>query len=68
MDIPLHPPVRIQTLASSSLSTKSAEKRIEAFIEDFQARSTASQGSNTAVTVQLQKLKDAIREERKKRH
>ncbi|KAF5362050.1 hypothetical protein D9756_002091 [Leucocoprinus leucothites] len=66
MDNPLHPPVRIQALASTSLSTKSAEKRIEAFIDDFQARSTASQGSNTAVTVQLQKLKDALREERKK--
>ncbi|KXN90348.1 hypothetical protein AN958_04381 [Leucoagaricus sp. SymC.cos] len=68
MDVPLHPPVRIHTLASTPLSTKNAEKRLDAFIEDFQARSTAAQGGNTAVTVQLQKLKDALREERKKRH
>lgn len=68
MDVPLHPPVRIHTLASTPVSTKTAEKRLNAFIEDFQARSTASQGSNTAVTVQLQKLKDTLHDERKKKH
>jgi len=67
MDIPLHPPLRIQTLTSSPLSKKSTETSIEAFIDDFQARSTTTQGSNTAVTVQLQKLKDALRDERKKK-
>lgn len=67
MDVPLHPPVRIQTLATTPLSTKNAEKRLEAFIQDFQARSTASQGGNTAVTVQLQKLKDALHDERKRK-
>jgi len=68
MDTPLHPPLRIQTLASSPLSKKSTENSIEAFIDDFQARSTTAQGSNTAVTVQLQKLKDALHDERKKKH
>ncbi|KAF9444251.1 hypothetical protein P691DRAFT_807665 [Macrolepiota fuliginosa MF-IS2] len=68
MDVPLHPPVRIHARTSTPLSTKSAEKRLEAFIHDFQARSTASQGGNTAVTVQLQKLKDALHDERKKKH
>jgi len=68
MDIPLYPPVRIQTIRSSPLSKKRAEKCIEAFIDDFQARSTTAQGSSTVVTVQLQKLRDALRDERKKKH
>lgn len=68
MDTPLYPPVRIQTLRSSPLSKKRAEKCIEAFIDDFQARSTTAQGSSTVVTVQLQKLRDALRDERKKKH
>jgi hypothetical protein len=67
MDPPLHPPLRIQPISSSSISVKHAQKRLEAFLDDFQARSSASQGGNTAVTVQLQKLKDALREERHKK-
>lgn len=65
MDPPLQPPLRIQPLSSSSISVKRTQKRIEAFLDDFQARSTVSQGGNTAVIVQLQKLKDALKEERK---
>ncbi|KAF8234438.1 hypothetical protein L208DRAFT_1262033 [Tricholoma matsutake] len=68
MDPSLQPPLRIQPLSSSSISTKHAQRRIGAFLDDFQARSTASQGGNTAVTVQLQKLKDALREERHKKN
>lgn len=68
MDVPLSPPLRIQTLNSTSLSTKHAEKRMEAFIDDFQAKSTAAQGGNTAVTVQLQKLRNALHDERKHKH
>jgi hypothetical protein len=67
MDPPLQPPLRIQQLSSSSLSMKHAQRRLEAFLNDFQARNTGSQGGNTAVTVQLQKLKDALREERRKK-
>jgi hypothetical protein len=64
MDPPLQPPLRVKPLSSSSVSSKHTQKRLEAFIDDFQARSTASQGGSTAVTVQLQKLKDALQEER----
>jgi hypothetical protein len=63
MDPPLQPPLRIQPLSSTAISVKHTERRLEAFLDDFQARSTASQGGNTAVTVQLQKLKDALQEE-----
>ena len=67
MDPPLQPPLRVQQLSSSSISVKHAQRRLEAFLDDFQARSTASQEGNTAVTVQLQKLKDALKEERHRR-
>jgi len=66
MDPPLHPPVRIQPIESTPLSSKAAEKQLDAFIQSFQMRGTASLGGNTAATVQLKKLKQALRDERKK--
>ena len=66
MDAPLHPPLRLKPISSTPVSSKTTEKILEAFIDDFQIRSTASQGGgNTAVTVQLQNLRDAVHEERK---
>ncbi|KAF9529003.1 hypothetical protein CPB83DRAFT_790910 [Crepidotus variabilis] len=65
MDPPLAPPVRIQPISATPVSAKSVQKTLEIFLEDFQARSTAGQGGNGAVTVQLQKLADALKEERK---
>ncbi|KDR81030.1 hypothetical protein GALMADRAFT_48401, partial [Galerina marginata CBS 339.88] len=67
MDPPLAPPVRIQALSYSPITTKVAQKDIDAFLEDFQSRSTSATGGNTAVTVQLQNLADALKEERKKK-
>ncbi|KAF8159224.1 hypothetical protein B0H34DRAFT_394411 [Crassisporium funariophilum] len=64
MDPPLAPPVRLQALSSTPISAKQAQKNLEAFLDDFQARSTSTQGGNTAVTVQLQKLTNALKEER----
>jgi hypothetical protein len=64
MDAPLHPPLRIDALSSKALSSKATQKRLEAFLQDFQDRTTATQGGHTAVTVQVQKLKDALKEER----
>jgi hypothetical protein len=65
MDPPLNPPVRIQPISATPISTKSTEKKVESFIEDFRTRGTASLGGNAAATVQLKKLKDALHEERK---
>ncbi|KAF7299459.1 Short-chain dehydrogenase/reductase family protein [Mycena indigotica] len=64
MDSPLHPPPRVTALASKPLTTKSAQKRLELFLDDFQARSTASQSGTTTVTVQVEKLQKALKEER----
>lgn len=65
MDAPIYPPVRLQPISSTPLSARKTQKVLETFLDDFQTRSTASQGGNTAVTVQLQKLKDALQEGRK---
>lgn len=68
MDAPLNPPIRILPNPSPSrtLSAKATEKQITDFLEDFEARSAGSLGGNTAVSVQLNKLREALREERKK--
>ena len=67
MDPPLQPSLRVYQLSSSSILVKHAQRRLEAFLGDFQARNTTSQEGNTVVTVQLQKLKDALKEERHRR-
>ena len=67
MDPPLTPPPRIQVVSTTAISTKTTQKRLQVFLDDFQARSTSAQGGNTAVTVQLQKLADALKEERAKK-
>ena len=67
MDPPLSPPVHIQPFASTPITVKAARKRLETFLEDFQSRSTFAQGDNAAVTVQLQKLADALKKERKQK-
>jgi hypothetical protein len=63
MDTPLNPPIPIQPSSAKSISSKKVEKRLDQFLNNFEARTTAAQGGNTAVTVQLQKLKDALKEE-----
>jgi CO dehydrogenase/acetyl-CoA synthase delta subunit len=46
------------------VSSKSAVKRLENFLDDFDSRIAVGQSGNTAVTVQLGGLKDAIKEDR----
>ena len=65
MDPPLDPPIRIREISSAPLSTKQTIKALNAFLDDFKARSLTSQAGNGAVTVQVKKLKDALKEERK---
>ncbi|TFK62179.1 hypothetical protein BDN72DRAFT_848948 [Pluteus cervinus] len=65
MDAPLHPPLRIQPNSQTPISAKKVQKRLGTFVDDLQARSTTgAQGVNTAIVVQLQKLKEALKEER----
>jgi hypothetical protein len=65
MDPPLDPPIRIHEISRMTLSTKQTIKSLNAFLDDFEARRLTSQAGNGAVTVQLKKLKDALKEERK---
>ena len=65
MDPPLDPPIHISENLRAPLSLKQTIKNLEAFLHDFEARSRTSQVGNAAVTVQLKKLKDALKEEKK---
>ncbi|KAF9263358.1 hypothetical protein L218DRAFT_865505 [Marasmius fiardii PR-910] len=60
MDLPLNPPIRIQPIEEHSVSSKTTEKLLDVFLDDFHARTSTAQGGNTTVSVQLQKLKDAL--------
>ncbi|KAJ7199292.1 hypothetical protein B0H12DRAFT_1064017 [Mycena haematopus] len=64
MDAPLHPPLRVDAVSRTPLSSKNTQRRLEKFLQDFGDRTTASQGGHSAVTVQVQKLQDALRDER----
>lgn len=59
------PPLRIQAVSRTPVSSKEARKQVDGYLKNLNARTTASQGANTAVTVQLEKLRDALKEERK---
>jgi hypothetical protein len=62
MDEPLQPPVRLQAISSTAISTRSAKARIDGFLADFQNRSTPAKGGDTTVTAQLQKLSRALQQ------
>ncbi|ESK90398.1 hypothetical protein Moror_13688 [Moniliophthora roreri MCA 2997] len=69
MDLALNPPIRLQTLQERSISAKTAQKVLSAFLDDFHARTNTAQGGkggNTGVAVRLQNLRDALEEETKK--
>lgn len=59
-DAAVYPPVRIQPVANKALSAKDAHARIEAFLEEFQQRSTPLSGGDATVPAQLSKLRDAL--------
>jgi hypothetical protein len=59
-----HP--RITAKASKNLSAKRAQTRIQAFLNDFENRNSTLNGGDKAVTVRLQKLNQALLEERKR--
>jgi hypothetical protein len=60
------PPPRITTTSSKNLSAKRAQIRIQAFLDDFENRNSALKGGDKTVTVQLQKLNQALLEERQR--
>ena len=60
------PPPRITTTSTKNLSAKRAQIRIQAFLDDFENRNSALKGGDKTVTVQLQKLNQALLEERQR--
>lgn len=64
MDDFARPPVRIQANASSPLSLKAAQSHVDAFLIDYQTRSTPSKGGDTTITAQLDKLSRSLKEQR----
>lgn len=58
-----NPPIRLQANSSVFVSSRSTERHLQNFLNEFESRSVLGQSGNTAVTVQLRKLKDAISEE-----
>lgn len=60
------PPPRITPTTSKTLSTKRAQTRIQSFLNDFENRNSTLNGGDKAVTVRLQKLNQALLEERQR--
>src|SRR6266566_4873945 len=60
------PPPRITATTSKNLSAKRAQTRIQAFLNDFENRNSTLNGGDKAVTVRLQKLNQALLEERQR--
>jgi hypothetical protein len=67
MDAAVNPPVRIHAIKSTEASAKTVQRSIDSFLVDFQSRCTPAKGGNTTITAQLQKLSDALHEERERR-
>ncbi|KAG1747780.1 uncharacterized protein EDB91DRAFT_1048126 [Suillus paluster] len=63
MDDIAHSPVHLQAVSSAPVSSRHALSRVKGFLDDFQARSTPSKGSDTSITAQLQKLSKALEQE-----
>ncbi|KAH9956999.1 hypothetical protein BC827DRAFT_1138633 [Russula dissimulans] len=61
------PPRRITPIARKNISAKRAQIRIQAFLDDFENRNSSLKGGDKTVTVQLQKLNQALLDERQRR-
>lgn len=62
-DAAIHPPVRIVPLSSTAIDAHTANTRIEAFLDQFQQRSTPLNGGDATVPAQLSKLRDALHDD-----
>jgi len=60
------PPRRITPVSSKNISAKRAQLRIQAFLDDFENRNSTLKGGDKTVTVQLQKLNQALLDERQR--
>ncbi len=64
-DAATHPPVRIVPDPASvhSISSADAFARVDAFLQEFQQRSTPLNGGDATVPAQLSKVRESLREE-----
>ena len=64
-DAATNPPVRIVPDPASvqTISSKDAFARVDAFLRDFQQRSTPLNGGDATVPAQLSKVRDSLKEE-----
>ena len=60
------PPPRITAATSKNISAKRAQSRIQAFLDDFENRNSTLKGGDKTVTIQLQKLNQALLDERQR--
>ena len=67
MDAAVTPPLRILPVRAKPISSQAARARLDAFLDDFQQRSTALTGGDATIPAQLTKLRDALKEEREQR-
>jgi len=62
-DAAVNPPIRIQPVQSKTISPQTAHARVEAFLHQFQQRSTPLNGGDATVPAQLTKLRDSLVQE-----
>jgi len=60
------PPPIITTTSTKNISAKRAQSRIQTFLDDFENRNSTLKGGDKTVTVQLQKLNQALLDERQR--
>ena len=62
MDKQLPPPLRIQIVSSKPVKPSSAIPKLDAFLDDYQAR--LGHGENATIRVQMQRLLESLKDER----
>ena len=63
MDDAITPPLRIQTVRTGAISSRTAHARLDHFMHAFHARTIASGAGASTISVQLQKLTAALHDE-----
>ena len=65
MDAAITPPLRLQVVRADGISSSSARARLQNFLAGYDdRRRLASHGGDSTIAAQLQKVTEALREER----
>ncbi|KAI0640770.1 hypothetical protein C8Q79DRAFT_994772 [Trametes meyenii] len=68
MDAALSPPLRVQPVRVQHVSQDVVQHRLDKFVHDFHARSVAKNTGESTTSAQLQKLADALAEEKPRKN